>query len=64
MACPMCQAHEEHTFVDCPDAQQESVTVPLWDRTRWDRLQASTIVAVLAVVSGSPLWVFLTITVG
>lgn len=39
-------------------------TVPPWDRTRWDRLQATALVGIIALVSSAPAWVWLALITG
>lgn len=40
-----------------------SATTP-YDRTRWDRLQATLLVVTIAVVTSSPAWLTLSIITG
>jgi hypothetical protein len=35
-----------------------------WDRTRWDRLQASALCTTLALITGAPVWVVAAIIAG
>jgi hypothetical protein len=39
-------------------------TVPAWDRTRWDRLQAALLVGAIALASSAPAWVWLATATG